>query len=133
MFDREVFQQILSSYKADFLEELWPQERFKWVAVKQFQDHWDANAENFGSMLEKALAETHNLMATVHFYPRSMILRFAHDFPEETRAMFINLFDESKDPIDRIMRFIADANLFEDRYEDRYWGLHYQTVNSVST
>lgn len=133
MFNLQEFQKILISYKADFKEKIWPKEKFKWVAVKNFQDHWDVRAEDFAGMLEKALAETYELLSASHFYPRSMILRFARDYPEKTRAMFINLYDEDQDPIDRILKFVWDADLFDEYYEDRDWRLHYQTVNSVST
>ena len=39
----------LTEYKNDFPDR-WEDENYKWIAIKQFQDNWDSNAENFGEM-----------------------------------------------------------------------------------
>ena len=95
MVDREKFQSILIQYKQVFKERIWPDEKFKWAAVKHFQDHWDIHAEDFAKMFERATGKAFNLLASSHFYPRATILRFAQDYPEDTRAMSLHRGSQS--------------------------------------
>lgn len=39
MFNEFKFKAALASYKRDFVQKLWPDEKFKWQAVKRFQDN----------------------------------------------------------------------------------------------
>ena len=54
MFDKNRLQEILVQYKKDFSDYVWSNERYKWVAVQNFQDNWDVNAENFAPVRQKA-------------------------------------------------------------------------------
>ena len=105
MIDKLRFQEFLAKYKVDFVNSNWKNEKFKWIAVKCFQDNWDINATEFADMLERSLAKTYHLLVSMNNFPRGMILRFAQAFPEEVRAMFINLFDEKQDVYERIAAF----------------------------
>ena len=40
-----------------------------------------------------------------------MIISFAKAAPEEVRAMYVNLFDESKDLVERIESFKTQASI----------------------
>ena len=51
MFDEFRLKEALVSYKRDFAQKLWPNEKYKWQAVKCFQLNWDVNATNFAEML----------------------------------------------------------------------------------
>ena len=53
-FDKNRLQEILVQYKKDFSDYVWSNERYKWVAVQNFQDNWDVNAENFAPVCQKA-------------------------------------------------------------------------------
>ena len=97
MINIERFNEILIKFKADFIGEHWKNEKYKWVAVQRFQDVWDINAPDFLDMFMKATDKTFNLLANMSNFPRGMIKDFATADPEFTRAMFINLFDETKD------------------------------------
>ena len=97
MFDEFRLKEALVSYKRDFAQKLWPNEKYKWQAVKCFQLNWDVNATDFAEMLKKSLSATANLLASVNNFPARMIQKFAEIVPEEVRAMYIELFDESKD------------------------------------
>ena len=61
-FDPSELQQVLASYKAVFVSKQWPEEKYKWIAVKHFQDNWDIDAPDFAVMLKEALAKTGNLL-----------------------------------------------------------------------
>ena len=131
MIDMQRFQEILTRYKKDFVAFTWKGEKYKWEAVKSFQDHWDIGAENFAEMLKQSFANTYNLLASHMNYPASSIVEFAGKYPEEVRAMFIDLFDESKEVYERISNFKSKASEILPRMN---WGQaqHYQHENAIS-
>lgn len=88
----------------------WIDEKFKWEAIKNFKEKWDINAENFGQMFYAATENTYGLLASMNNFPRKMIYEYALQDQETVRGMFINLYDESKDVVDRIIKFQADAD-----------------------
>ncbi len=132
MFDEFRLKEALISYKRDFAQKLWPNEKYKWQAVKCFQLNWDVNATDFAGMLKKSLSATANLLANVNNFPARMIQKFAEIVPEEVRAMFIELFDESKDVYERINSFKLKSSLLLERYGNGA-AQHYQNENSIST
>lgn len=132
MFDEFRLKEALVSYKRDFAQKLWPNEKYKWQAVKCFQLNWDVNATDFAEMLKKSLSATANLLASVNNFPARMIQKFAEIMPEEVRAMYIELFDESKDVYERINSFKLKSSILLERYGNGA-AQHYQNENSIST
>ena len=57
MFDIFRLKEVLVQYKKDFLPKHWEDEKYKWGAVKCFQDNWDVNANDFAEMLNRALSK----------------------------------------------------------------------------
>jgi 5-methylcytosine-specific restriction protein B len=132
MFDKSRLKDALVSYKKDFAQQQWPNEKYKWEAVKWFQDNWDVNASDFADMLTRSLAKTYNLLASAGHFPAKMIGNFAKIAPEEVRAMFIDLFDESKEVYERIQSFKMKSTTLLEKY-GKGAGQHYQYENSIST
>ena len=132
MISREKLAPILASYKGKFLS-IWKNEKYKWENVKYFQDRWNLDAENFGTMFEQATAKTANLLASGYAYPRAMIINFAKADDEGTRAMFRDLADESQDLAVRVEAFQAAAEAMRAKYDDGTWRNHYQNTNAIST
>ena len=133
MINRFRLLEILKKYKANLTStSWWSEEKFKWEAVKHFQDHWDVNADNFAEMLEKSLARTYNLLTSRSNYPAGMIHDFAVRAPEEVRAMFIALFDETKDVYERISAFKAQSTILLEKYGNGA-AQHYQYENAITT
>lgn len=132
MLNRECLKDALQSYKRDFLAFQWKEEMFKWEAVKWFQDNWDNNAADFPEMLDRALGKTYNLLASTNNFPRRMIVGIARTEPEDVRAMFLSLFDESRDVLDRINAFKLQSTAILNKAG---WSSvsHYQTENAIST
>ena len=124
---------IIEEYKQVFVSQQWEKEKYKWQAVKHFQESWDINADNFSEMFMEATNKTYNLLASMSKYPRRMIKAFADVDSEATRAMFINLFDESKNIFQRIEKFNSDAEAIRITYGEGKWNNHYQDLNSIST
>lgn len=102
MFDKFRLKEVLVEYKKRFVQQQWPNEKYKWEAVQCFQLNWDVNSDDFAQMLTKALAQTANLLASVNNFPARMITKFAEIAPEEVRSMYIELYDESKDLYERV-------------------------------
>ena len=47
MFDQFRLKDVLVAYKQNFVAKQWGDEKYKWEAVKWFQDNWDVNAPDF--------------------------------------------------------------------------------------
>lgn len=132
MIDIDGLKEVLASYKENFTSKRWPNEKYKWEAVKCFQDNWDVNAPDFAGMLSRALAKTNNLLTSINNFPASMIQEFAKAMPEEVRAMYVALFDESKEVVTRILEFKNQSSKLLKEYEKDV-GQHYQYENAIST
>lgn len=136
MIDLEKLKPVLEGYKAYFPSH-WDDEKydekFKWEAVKHFQDNWNIESENFGDMFKLATDKTFNLLASGYAYPRAMITNFAKADDEATRIMFRRLYDESKDLAERVDAFQTAAEELRAKYDDGTWRNHYQNTNAIST
>ncbi len=131
MVNRTRLQEILIQYKKDFIAWQWRNEQFKWEAVKWFQDNWDVNAQNFTEMLSRALEKTSNLLASANNFPKGMIIEFSQQAPEEVRAMFLALYDESRDVYERIKDFKLQSAVLLDKYGNGAVQ-HYQNENAIT-
>lgn len=132
MFDKFRLKDVLVKYKQDFVSTQWGNEKYKWEAVKCFQDNWDVNATDFADMLTHSLAKTYNLLASMNNFPARMITGFAKTAPEEVRSMFIALFDENKDVYERIDAFKMQSSILLEKYGNGA-SQHYQYENAIST
>lgn len=132
MIDIGKSKEYLAAFRTQFPGEHWNQERYKWVAVKQFQDNWDIGASDLSEMLEAALSKTENLLTSANSFPRGMMVNFAQAAPDKVRAMFKDLFDEAQDVVDRIERFKERAEQLRTRYMPGAKN-HYQSENTVTT
>lgn len=132
MFDKIRLKEILVEYKKRFVQKQWPDENFKWEAVKCFQDNWDVNADDFSGMLKKSLSKTDALLASPNNFPAQMIIKFAEIVPEEVRSMFFVLFDESRDVYERIDTFKQKSYGLLERYGSGAKH-HYQKENPICT
>lgn len=132
MFNHSNLAEVLVAYKQNFVAKQWSTEKYKWEAVKWFQDNWDVNAAEFAEMLEYSLKKTSNLLASNNHWPKSVIDRFAKAAPEEVRAMFIALFDESKDVFERMDAFKTQSSVLLAKHGSEA-GQHYQYENAIST
>ena len=132
MFNKSILEKVLAQYKQDFVLTQWKNENYKWKAVKQFQDNWDVNASDFSEMLSRSLEKTYNLLASANNFPKVMMSEFAKAAPEEVRAMFIALFDESRDVFERMDEFKHQSSVLLEKYGNGA-AQHYQYENAIST
>lgn len=132
MIDNNRFQELFEEYKSELKGARWDDEKFKWQAIKGFQDHWDIEAVDFCTMLKNSLDKTFNLLASTHYFPGKMIKEFAEKEPETVRQMFKNLFDENKDLCDRIVSFKVQSKQLVNKYCDPGKS-DFQTENTITT
>lgn len=131
MIDQAQLKAVLAAYKKAFIPKQWVDEKYKWEAVKRFQDNWDIKAPNFAEMLNRSLELTDNLLRSVNTFPRAMIEGFAKSAPEQVRSMFIALFDETKDVFERMTAFKSQAGEMLEKYGEGA-AQHYQYENAIS-
>ena len=131
MFEQFHLKDVLVQYKQNFVSKLWGEEKYKWEAVKWFQDNWDVNAPDFAEMLNCALDKTYNLLASANNFPKGRIVDFAKSAPKEVRAMFIALFDESKNVFERMDAFKLQSTVLLEKYGNGA-AQHYQYENASS-
>ena len=129
------FEDLLAFYKKSFIEH-WEDEKYKWVAIKHFQDNWNVDAEHFQTMFENATSKAKNLLDSGMFFPRKMILNFSNEQPERVREMFKNLFDETLDLSERINHFKSESVAIQEEHNKNnphdIWKNNFQTENSIS-
>ena len=133
MFNKIRLKQILAEYKKVFVQQQWPDEKYKWEAVQCFQENWDINSPDFAQMLKKSLDQVGNLLASANNFPAKMIISFAEAAPEEVRSMYMELYDESKDLCERIANFKNNSNTLLERYPDKYYIYKFSEVKAVSS
>ncbi len=161
MIDRKKFDKLVKEYQNYFInhkgengESYWEEEEFKWRGIKTFQDNWDLDTQNLSDMIKRSLYGVSHMMVSQARFPEGMIEDFAEREPDTVRAMFKDLFDESKDIVERFHSFkqkSADLlervgngakNHFQDertialylwlRYPDKYYVYQYTQARNLS-
>jgi 5-methylcytosine-specific restriction protein B len=161
MIDRKKFDKLVKEYqnyftnhKGENCESYWEEEEFKWRGIKTFQDNWDLDTQNLSDMIKRSLYGVSHMMVSQARFPEGMIEDFAEREPDTVRAMFKDLFDESKDIVERFHSFkqkSADLlervgngakNHFQDertialylwlRYPDKYYVYQYTQARNLS-
>ena len=126
----DMLSKLLAKYREE-LPSFWENEKYKWEAVKHFQEHWDIDANDFSSMFTEATSKHYNLLASNKYYPIGMVQSFATFNEERTRNMFRVLFDENKDLTERIKFFWDEADDMRANGDEK-WYNHYQDLRAVS-
>lgn len=133
--NKSALNEILEKYKKAF--PVWwehpnHREKYKWIAVKWFQDNWNIDAPDFCEMLKLALDKTVNLIESQGVRGRDMIEFFARRTPEEVRAMFADLYDERLPVFERMTSFKDHAQALLEKYGTESKTVHGQTENAMS-
>lgn len=108
-------KEIIEFYKKNF-HAISNEEIYKWKAVKRFHDNWNIEADDFAGMIGNSLAEAANLLVSVNYFPKRMITQYADKDPESVRKLFLALYDEEIDWIQRIKSFQEGIKPINDKY-----------------
>jgi hypothetical protein len=81
---------------------------YKWESVQIFQANWDPAAADPLLMFDQSFqnSQTRRLWQTENWYPKRMMEVFWRMDPQMVRAMFDDLYDETRDIEARIGRFL---------------------------
>lgn len=132
-------EKVLAGYKANF-DEIWKNERYKWVNAKHYKTHWNIDAENFAEMLAESLQPAATgegaLLSGAMYFPYRMICAFAQEDPDTVREMFRMLFDESQPLASRYSKFRASSETCLKKYrassaEHAKAQNHYQDLRAI--
>lgn len=112
-------QEQVSAYKRhlgsrrDFPNSWW------WESVQHFQMNWDLDAPDLVKMLDTCFQSsvTRRLWQLEKWRPKEIILLFMQQQPLMVKAMFIDLFNETKDVEMRISRFIFGCDMLMEEYK----------------
>ncbi len=132
MINENTMKRVEEAYLKHLPDHFTGREDFKWKAIKHFQLHWDIEAEDFAQMLDRSLGKTESLLASGYYYARKMIVMFAKEDPEGTRAVFRTLYDESRDLSERVNAFIAYAEEKKQSHSDAEWKNTFQDLRAIS-
>lgn len=132
MSEKSKLRLVLDEYKKQFVEIIWPKEKYKWEAVKHFHDNWNLESDDFATMLSNALAKVDKLVKSGSYFPIGMITELAEKAPEEVRAMFEALFDESENIYKRIESFKEQSEYVRKTYHSKAVQ-HYQNESVIIT
>ncbi|MBQ6491427.1 MAG: hypothetical protein IJI88_04060, partial [Atopobiaceae bacterium] len=106
----DVLDEVIGRYEARF-DEVRPRERYKWEAVRHFQDVYDPEASDYAGMLADALQEDTklNLLFGAKWFPVGMLKIFSWEDKDGVKAALKSLFDQSIPLRDRMVAFDAWA------------------------
>jgi 5-methylcytosine-specific restriction protein B len=126
-------REIIAAYKADF-ERIDSEERYKWIAVKCFQDNWDIDDTDFHAMLVKSFDKCENLLRSAHYFPYKAIAEFAKQEPETVRSLFRVLYNEALPLDERIAEFqeVFEQFVHRQNLRDSNWKKSFQDLHAVS-
>jgi 5-methylcytosine-specific restriction protein B len=99
---KDPLRKLIETYKQQLSEQWLDGERYKWKAVKHFQEKWDPDAANFGEMFADAIGQQVNL---IDRRPNEVIRTFCKEYPDQLREMIGNLYREELPLPDRIREF----------------------------
>ena len=131
MINKEKLNNILNDYKKDF-DAQWKDEKYKWEAIKCFQDNWNVDSSKFDEMLENSLAKSNNLLSGNHNFAKNCLIELAKEDSKTIKEAFENLFDEKTNVYVRIDNFKKTINDLKEKYKDSNWN-HFQDENTITT
>ena len=102
-------------------ESFYDQERYKWEAVKSFQENYLRSDILLDEKLYRSFAVADNLLASNNYYPARMLCFFAKEKADETQKCLDELFSVSLPLSDRVSSFITDIErIFRTMQEEGY-------------
>ncbi len=112
--NRQIVKSYIEEYKRNF-ERVHHEEIYKWEAIKQFQDNFDINSNDFYSTLEISLNKAGNLLDSGQYFPKRMLLKNTEQSPEQVRDMFKILYDEDFGLLERVESFHSDFKTLNNK------------------
>ena len=110
---------------AHFKKHLRSKNRFDYLylfeAQRNWQEAWDVGLPDLALVYDRSLqnTQTRRLWKRENYEPKAMMLKFIGLQEDLVRDMFGDLFDESKEIIGRVDRFLFHADVLLEAYKDK--------------
>lgn len=101
-------QSAIAEYKTWLQAQRFHPYVYKWESLQHFQANWNPADPDPAAMYDRSLqnSETRRFWQTESWYPKRMMLEFWRFDPQMVRAMFDDLFAETRDAEARVGRFL---------------------------
>lgn len=135
-----VLNDLIRYYKEHF-DEIKDREIYKWEAIEHFQKHWDIDALDFAGMLKEAFSKNSPIKQS-NYYAIDTIIKLAEERPRHVQMMFKDLFDQTKDLVERLRTFkmetkhtlkSVDSLKLNDSHQDHLAMMGYLTFRYPKT
>ena len=83
-----------------------------WKLMEDFQENWNTDSSDFKVMFNHCLSANSELWFSDDYAPKKSMLRYIEQSEDLVRAMFNDLFNESKEIVGRIGRFEFQCDQF---------------------
>ena len=100
--NNDTFKKLIHKYIEILQTKGEPNEKYKYLAISTFQDNWDIDNSDFFEMFKKSFSKVSNLL-----YQNSwgFIIKCAENYPDETRQLFKDLYNNEIEIEERIKNF----------------------------
>lgn len=82
----------------------------EYLLMERFQYYWDIDALDFVTMYDDSLGGRSHLWEGADYHPKASMLHYISQNPDLVRSMFIDLYDQQRDVVGRIHRFIDQCD-----------------------
>jgi len=106
----QLLNSLLAEYKASLNNRADNEWHKPWKSLEMFDYHWDIEAREFDRMFDDSFGGDCYLWEGEDFHPKSSMLYYSTQNPDLVRSMFIDLFDENRDIVGRIHRFVDQCD-----------------------
>lgn len=120
-------QSLIRAYISE-RETFYDLEKYKWEAVKAFQENYFRKDIPLEDRLKLSFDVADNLLASNNYYPARMLYHFAKEKTSETQECLDNLFQNSLPLSERVLSFInGTENIFKVLKEEGFSDWKYRT------
>ncbi len=109
-------------------------EGYKFKSVETFQQNFSIETVDLAAMLDMAIINN-NLVAGLYHFPRKMLIIFAREYPDETRKILRDLFNEQISVSERLNtadmafnKLMANRNKHLDEELHSFIGLRFLSL-----
>jgi len=123
----KLLQEVISDYKKHLLNSESTDWLLPYQATKTWKYHWNMEELDFLKMYDDSLSGDSPIWEGDDYHPKHMMLKYIEMNSDLARSAFIDLFDQKREIVGRIHRFIYILNELKNVYqgEHQQYDTHY--------